>query len=153
MKEPVFREFHSERDVVLEERRQTDETQPEALLELFLATAFVAHPYHWDVIGWRSDIENHTRDDIHEYHRLYYAPNNAIIVLVGDFDPVAAQELMQKYFGKIPAQPIPKPVPLTLEPPQRGERRVALRYPATPRLMVGYHRCAANHPDYPVFES
>ena len=153
MKDPVFREFHSERDVVLEERRQTNETQPEALLqELFLSTAFMAHPYHWDVIGWRSDLENLTRDDIHEYHRLYYAPNNAIVVLVGDFDPVAAQELVQKYFGRIPAQPIPKPVPLTLEPPQRGERRVALRYSATPRLVVGYHRCASNHPDYPVFE-
>jgi predicted Zn-dependent peptidase len=153
MKDPVFREFHSERDVVLEERRQTNETQPEALLqELFLSTTFMAHPYHWEVIGWRSDLENLTRDDILEYHRLYYAPNNAIVVLVGDFDPVAAQELVQKYFGRIPAQPIPKPVSLTLEPPQRGERRVALRYAATPRLTVGYHRCASNHPDYPVFE-
>jgi predicted Zn-dependent peptidase len=153
MRDPVFREFHSERDVVLEERRQTNETQPEALLqELFLSTAFMAHPYHWDVIGWRSDLENLTRNDIHEYHRLYYAPNNAIVVLVGDFDPVAAQELVQKYFGRIPSQPISKPVPLTLEPPQRGERRASLRYSATPRLMVGYHRCAANHPDFPVFE-
>lgn len=153
MKEPVFREFYSERDVVLEERRQTNETQPEALLqELFLATAYMAHSYHWDVIGWRSDLENLTRDDVKEYHRLYYAPNNAIVVLVGDFDPAAAQDLIQKYFGRIPAQPIPKPVPLTLEPPQRGERRAVLRYPATPRLEIGYHRCAANHPDYPVFE-
>jgi predicted Zn-dependent peptidase len=153
MREPVFREFHSERDVVLEERRQTTETQPDGLLmELFLATAFMAHPYHWDVIGWRSDVENLTRDDVREYHQLYYAPNNAIIVLVGDFDPVQAQDLIQKYFGKIPTQTIAHPVPLTTEPPQHGERRAVLRYPATPRLVLGYHRVGVNHPDYPVFE-
>lgn len=153
MREPIFREFHSERDVVLEERRQTTETQPDAILfEQFQATAMMAHPYHWDVIGWRADVENWTRDDVKDYHRLYYAPNNAIIVLVGDFQLEQAEAVIHKYFGKIPAQEIPKPVSLTLEPEQNGEKRVVVQYPATPRLVIGFHRCAANHPDFPVFE-
>jgi len=138
MKEPVFREFHSERDVVLEERRQTNETQPAELLqERFLAAAFAAHPYHWGVIGWRSDIENYTRQDITDYHRRYYAPNNAIIVLVGDFPPEATQNLIRKYFGKIDRQTIPKPVAVTREPVQKGEVRIEVRAQATPRLVIG----------------
>ena len=153
MKEPVFREFYSERDVVLEERRQTTETQPEGiLLERFLPLAFSAHPYRWDVIGWRSDLENCTRADVSEYHRLYYAPNNAILVLVGDFPVEQAEALIRKYFGKIPAQAIAHPVCMTEEPPQLGEKRMALQAEGTPRLMVGYHRPAATHPDYLVLE-
>ena len=153
MKEPVFREFHSERDVVLEERRQTNETQPaEILQERFLAAAFAAHPYHWGVIGWRSDIENYTRQDIINYHRLYYAPNNAIIVLVGDFQLATAQNMIRKYFGKIDRQPIAKPFAVTQEPVQKGEVRIAVRGQASPRLIIGYHRPGANHPDYPAIE-
>lgn len=153
MREPFFREFHSERDVVLEERRQTTETQPEAVLfENFLAAAYMAHPYQWDVIGWRADLENLTRQDIVDYHRLYYAPNNAILVLVGDFQPDQAESLIRRYFGKIPRQDITKPVTLTAEPVQLGERRLTIAQDAAPRLMVGFHRCAVTHPDYPVFE-
>jgi predicted Zn-dependent peptidase len=153
MREPIFREFHSERDVVLEERRQSTETQPEAVLfENFLATAFLAHSYNWDVIGWRSDLENLTRRDVAEYHRLYYAPNNAILVLVGDFQPDQAEALIHRYFGKIPEQAIPKPIALTAEPLQLGERRIKVSQDATPRLIVGFHRCAVTHPDYPVLE-
>jgi len=153
MREPFFREFHSERDVVLEERRQTTETQPEAVLfENFLAAAYMAHPYQWDVIGWRADLENLTRQDIVDYHRLYYAPNNAILVLVGDFEPDHAENLIRKYFGKISRQDIAKPVTLTAEPAQLGERRLTILQDAAPRLVVGFHRCAVTHPDYPVFE-
>ncbi|MBP7865259.1 MAG: insulinase family protein [Acidobacteria bacterium] len=153
MKEPVFREFYSERDVILEERRQTTETQPDGvMIERFLAAAFTAHSYRWDVIGWRSDIENYTRRDVAEYHRLYYAPNNAILVLVGDFQPGPAEALIRKYFGKIPAQDIPRPVAMTLEPPQLGEKRLTVTFEGTPRLMIGFHRPGFGHPDYPVLE-
>jgi len=153
MREPFFREFHSERDVVLEERRQTTETQPEAVLfENFLAAAYTAHPYQWDVIGWRADLENLTRQDVADYHRLYYAPNNAILVLVGDFQTDQAEGLIRKYFGKIPRQDITKPVTLTAETVQLGERRLTVSQDATPRLIIGFHRCPVTHPDYPVFE-
>jgi len=152
MREPVFREYYSERDVVSEERRQTTETQPAAVLfERFLATAVMAHPYHWDVIGWRSDIENWTRDDVRNYHRLYYAPNNAIVVLVGDFDISEAKQLIHKYFGKIPSQHITKPLAMTQEPEPLGEKRLLVHLEAAPRLILGYPRCQANHPDYPLF--
>jgi predicted Zn-dependent peptidase len=152
MREPVFREFYAERDVVSEERRQTKETQPAAMLyERFLATAVMAHSYHWDVIGWRSDIENWTREDVREYHRVYYAPNNAIVVLVGDFEIAAAKNLIHKYFGKIPAQPVTKPLAMTQEPPPLGEKRIKVHLDASPRLIIGYPRCQANHPDFPLF--
>lgn len=152
MREPVFREYYSERDVVSEERRQTTETQPAAVLfERFLATAIMAHPYHWDVIGWRSDIENWTRDDVRDYHRIYYAPNNAIIVLVGDFDISEAKHLIHKYFGTIPPQPIAKPLAMTQEPAPLGEKRINVHLDAAPRLILGFPRCQTNHPDYPLF--
>lgn len=153
MREPVFREFHSERDVVLEERRQTHETQPAVLLdETLLATAFLCHPYRWETIGSRSDAENWTRADVANYHHLYYAPNNAIIVLVGNFQPEATLALIKRYFGKIPSQTIPRPASLAFEPPQTGEKLVTVHYPGMPRISLAFHRPQANSPDFPILE-
>jgi predicted Zn-dependent peptidase len=80
------------------------------------------------------------------YFKTYYAPNNALAVLVGDFDPAAALALIARYFGPIPPQPIPQ-VAITAEPEQRGERRVTVEFDARPQLVIGYHIPALGHPD------
>ena len=144
---PVFREFYAERDVVHEERRMRTDTRPENLLwESFQAAAFIAHPYGNPVIGWPSDISRLTREEVLQYFKTYYAPNNAIAAIVGDIDPDKTYALMEKYFGPIPAQPIP-PRNIPDEPEPRGERRVVMEAEAQPRVYIGWHAPAIGHPD------
>ncbi len=147
IKNPVLREFYTERAVVHEERRQRYEANPEgALVESLFAFAFVAHPYRNPVIGWPSDIESLLRPDAMRYFKRFYAPNNAVAVLVGDLDPTSTARIVEEHFGSIPPQPLPEPR-ITQEPPQRGERRVSIRFDAQPRMMIGYHTPALGHPD------
>ena len=147
MKNPVLRDFYTERDVVREERRQRDEANPEGVLSQALVTlAFAAHPYRNPVIGWPSDIDSLTRPDALRYFTTFYVPNNAVAALVGDLDPERTGRLIEEYFGSIPSQPLPEPH-ITQEPQQRGERRVSVRFDAQPRLMIGYHIPAMGHPD------
>ena len=81
------KEFSSEREVVKEERRMRYEDDPvNTMVEQMMSVAFSAHPYQWPVIGWMADIDNFTRDDLYNHYRTYYVPNNATIVVVGDFD-------------------------------------------------------------------
>src|SRR5574337_1684469 len=102
MKNLVLREFYSERDVVMEERRLRLENSPFGLLiEQMNAVAFIAHPYRWPTIGWRSDIQNITKEETSEYFKRYYTPNNAVVVMVGDFNPEDAIKLVEKYFGDV----------------------------------------------------
>lgn len=121
------REFLSERDVVKEERRMRYEDDPtQTMVEQMMATAFAAHPYQWPVIGWMADLENLTRDDLSRHYKTYYAPNNATIVIVGDFDTRKVLPLVEKYFGGIPRGPeVPKVG--AVEPKQLGEKRVTVR--------------------------
>lgn len=151
IKNPVLREFYTERAVVHEERRQRYEANPEgALYETLFTTAYIAHPYRNPVIGWPSDIEGLLRPDALRYFKAFYAPNNATAVLVGDLDPERTTRMMEEQFGSIPPQPLPESR-LTQEPPQRGERRAALRFDAQPRVMIGYRTPAFGHPDtYPL---
>ena len=147
MRNPVFREFYTEREVVEEERRQRVDTSPRGqLLEAALATAFVALPYSHPVIGWPSELENLTRPQAREFFRTYYAPNNAFAVLVGDLDPAEVIRMAERYFGSTPAQPIPLPLPLE-EPPQPGERRIRVEFPAEPQLLMLYRSPPIGHPD------
>ncbi|OFV96837.1 MAG: hypothetical protein A3F68_01140 [Acidobacteria bacterium RIFCSPLOWO2_12_FULL_54_10] len=144
---PVFREFYPERDVVHEERRMRTDTQPEGLLwEKFMATAFEASPYQNPVIGWPSDLENMRREEVLEYFKTFYAPNNAIAAIVGDIDPDKTFAIMEKYFGPIPSQPQPRRY-ISQEPPQKSERRIALFFDAQPQLMIGYHIPQIGHKD------
>ena len=144
---PVFREFYPERDVVHEERRMRTDTQPAGLLwENFAATAFQAHPYRNPVIGWPSDIDNMTREEVLRYFKTFYAPNNAIAAIVGDIDPNETMAILEKYFGAIPAQPQPQRR-ISEEPEQRGERRVVVSYDAQPQLHIGYHIPRLGHED------
>jgi zinc protease len=143
----------SERGVVSSERRTSVENNPLGLLyEQFFATAYIAHPYQWPVIGWASDIESWTIDDLKAHYRMGYAPNNCVVVVSGDVNPEEVLALAKKYFEPIPRQEPPPPV-RTVEPPQLGERRVTVHRPANlPILITGYHIGPAKDPDYPVYE-
>ena len=138
----------SEREVVYSERRTSvDNNNQQFLDESVMATAFEAHPYQIPTIGWPSDIERWTMADLKEYFRIYYAPNNAVLVVVGDVTGPEVMAIMDKYFVGIKAQP-PPPEVRTIEPPQLGERRTEIRRPApVPLLEVGYHAGAADGPD------
>ncbi|MBU1651823.1 insulinase family protein, partial [bacterium] len=114
--------------------------------------AFMAHPYQWSVVGWMSDIEAITLEDCQEYHRIHYAPNNATVVLVGDFKTKEAVALIEKYYGKMPAQEPPREVQ-TVEPLQRGERRAYVHRKAQlPMLLAGYHIPDISHEDMPALQ-
>jgi predicted Zn-dependent peptidase len=140
--------LEQERDVVKEERRLRTENSIFGLMEEQLeALVFLAHPYRWPVIGWMEDIERITRDDCETFFRTYYAPSNAAIYAVGDLDPEAALGLVERHYGDIAGGPRPAPVPAG-EPPQRGERRASVRYPAqAPALLAGWRGPAARSPD------
>jgi zinc protease len=139
--------FDSEREVVYSERRLRDDSNAALLSEQVQATAFVAHPYQFPVIGWPSDIEAWTEDDLVSYYRTYYAPNNRTVVIAGDVTPSEVFALADEYLAATPAQPAPPPV-RTVEPPQQGARRVALEVPAqTPLLQVAFHSPPAGATD------
>jgi predicted Zn-dependent peptidase len=147
MVHPVFREFYTERDVVMEERRTRVETSPGGLLnEVHLAHAFTMHPYGVPVAGYMSDLAFLTRHQVRDYYRRYYGPNNATVAIVGDVDPDRVVELARRYLGPVPRGDEPDPV-LAVEPPQLGERRVEVTFDAEPRLKVGWHVPDAFHPD------
>ncbi|MBP8137062.1 MAG: insulinase family protein [Candidatus Eisenbacteria bacterium] len=143
----------SEVEVVREERRfRTDNSVPGMLDEALYSTAFVASPYHWPVVGWMKDLERITRDEMVEYFRTYYAPNNCTIVVSGDFDPAWVKGKLREYFGDIPRQ-TPPPKPVNAEPEQRGERRAEVHYPSeTVTFAVGYKALPVSDPDHYALE-
>lgn len=137
---PVFRQFFEERDVIMEERRLSLETQPTGrLVEDVLASAFKAHPYQTSVVGHMSDIKRITRQDVNRYFKQYYGPSNLTCAVVGDVDPAEVFRLAELYFGRIPSAPKPEPL-RTEEPEQWGERYVKVEVQAQPILFIGYHR-------------
>lgn len=142
---------NSERGVVYSERRSSVDNQSfRKLHEQVNATAFIAHPYQFPVIGWPSDIENWKMEDLQQYFQTYYAPNNTTLVIVGAVEPKQVFELAEKYFGPISAQPAPEPV-RTVEPKQVGQRRLVMNDAAqAPVLAVAFHIPQANHPDTPA---
>ncbi len=150
---PVLREFYKEKEVVMEERRLSTETQPVGrLLEEFLAAAYKAHPYGDPVIGHMSDLETISRTEAEAFFRTHYGPSNLTVAIVGDVDPARVKALAQEYFGRIPYRPAPDPVE-TVEPPQPGERRVVVEDPAQPFVLIGYHKPSINHEDNAVFDA
>ena len=134
------KEVEAERNVVLEERRRNVEDDPvSALGEEVLAAAFKVHPYGQPIIGFASDIENLTREDLLGYYRTYYAPNNAVLVVVGDFKREELLPRIKAHFEKIPRGPDPPKV-RAKEPEQQGERRVFLKKEAElPFVYMAYH--------------
>jgi len=123
-------EFRKEIEVVKEERRMRTEDQPRALLwEQLSAAAFTAAPYRRPIVGWMSDLDAMTPEDVRQFHRQWYVPGNAAIVVAGDVDVAQVRALAEKYYGGIPARAVPARKPRA-EPPQRGLRRIAVKAPA-----------------------
>src|SRR5688500_4723322 len=145
--------FRTEREVVKEERRMRVENQPYGRLnEIVYDQAFKVHPYKHPVIGSMKDLEAASIDDVREFFRTYYVPNNATLVLVGDFDTKEATGLVQQYLGRVPksSKPVPRDIPK--EPPQTEERRVRLEesWPL-PAVVVAHHITFDGHADsYPL---
>lgn len=132
--------FAPEKKVIMEERRLRTEDNPiSALAEIAGAVAYTVHPYRRPVIGWMGDIERLTREDLREHYRTYYTPNNAFLVVVGDFSTPQVFARIKAAFGKIRRGPAPPKVQLE-EPPQRGERRVVVKKEAElPVILMYYH--------------
>ncbi|MGF6349059.1 M16 family metallopeptidase [Variovorax sp. W2I14] len=123
-------EFKREIEVVKEERRLRTEDQPRALLgEQQNAAVFIASPYHRPVVGWMSDLDAMTPDDAREFHKRWYVPANAVLVVAGDVDVAKVRALAEKYYGVIPARAVPTRKP-RVEPVQRGIRRLEFKAPA-----------------------
>ncbi len=140
---PVPRQFYKERSVVMEERRMRVDSNPIGyMIEQFLATAYVAHPYRNPGTGWMSDISQVSATEADAFHKRYYVPANIVVTVVGDVTATKAMPMLEKYFGSIPAGP--KPMALaTVEPPQQAEKSVTLKEATQPFYIEGYHR-----PDY-----
>ncbi|MCC6443354.1 MAG: insulinase family protein, partial [Armatimonadetes bacterium] len=144
-------EVDSERTVIISER-EGGENRPQFLLgEEFRAAAFRVHPYRWSVIGDKCDLRAITRDDLYGHYRAYYGPNNCTLIVVGDFETGRALERIRHYYGGI-ERPVSPPPVRSVEPPQRGERRIRVHGPGgTAYLQIGFHTPAFGHPDtYPL---
>lgn len=149
MTEALFEpsEVESERSVIISER-QGNENDPTFLLEEELSSAaYRVHPYGHETIGYMSDLETMTRDDLYHHYQTYYTPNNATIAVTGDFNAGEILRIIERYFGRIEEGPEPPPVQ-AVEPPQRGERRVVVQGSAgTDYLAIAYHTPAATDDD------
>lgn len=133
----------SERDVVMEERRMRYDDDPQNLLfQEVVATAFKNHPYRWPVIGWMSDLKTLNPEDLRQHYATYYAPNNAVILVIGDIEPSGVLAKIKDAFGKIPAGPGIKAVPVT-EDEQQGEKRVILRKEAELPVVISVYKTPA----------
>lgn len=123
-------EFAKEIEVVKEERRMRTEDNPRArLYEELSAAVFVASPYRRPIVGWMSDLDAMTPDDVRAFYRRWYVPANAAVVVAGDVDVAQVRKLAEKYYGAIPARPVPVRKP-RVEPIQLGERRLDVKVPA-----------------------
>jgi predicted Zn-dependent peptidase len=152
MLNPVLRQFYTERDVVMEERRRSYDAEPSGKLwEDFQAAAFIVHPYGQPVIGWPSDIENLSRSKAEEFLHKYYAPNNTVVAIIGDIDPQQTIALVEKYFAAIPPGTPVAPVAVD-EPLQAGERHTEVIGDAEPELLIGFHKPTLPSGDDNVFD-
>ena len=145
--------FETEREVVKEERRMRVENQPYGKLnEIIYDQAFTTHPYKHPTIGSMADLEAASIEDVRDFFKTYYVPDNATLVLVGDFDPKEAMDLVKKYLGRVPkaTRPVPRDIPV--EPAQTKERRVRIdENVPLPAVVVAHHIVADGHPDsYPL---
>jgi zinc protease len=132
-------EFKKEIQVVMEERRLRTEDSPTGLMrELLMATAFISSPYRHPIIGWMNDLENMQAEDARQWYRDWYAPNNAVVVVVGDVKPLEVKAMVEKFYGPIRSKKLPERKP-QIEPEQRGEKQANLKAPAdSPQIMMGW---------------
>ncbi|HXL14716.1 MAG TPA: pitrilysin family protein, partial [Methylomirabilota bacterium] len=143
------KERQPEMTVVRNEYEIGENNPSVALYKAVVAAAIQAHPYHWDTIGYRSDIEGVSIETLKQHYKDFFWPDNAEAILVGDFDPVEALRLFDREFGSFPRSPKPIPAVITVEPPQEGERRVVVRRPGQVGLVqIGYMRPNSLDPDF-----
>ena len=135
---------------VVRNEYEIGENQPlQALGKAVTAAAIVAHPYHWDTIGYRSDIEGVSTEQLREHYKNFFWPDNSEALVVGDFEPAATLAMFDRYFGKMPKAPKPIPKVITVEPPQEGERRVIVSRPGnTSYLEFAWLRPGVLDPDW-----
>jgi predicted Zn-dependent peptidase len=151
-KNPVFREFYEEKDVIREERRMGVDSDPFGRLqEEFNSIAFSAHPYGRSLIGWPSDITATTIRDTQNFFETYYTNDNFTFAIVGDVDPDEMRNFAEIYFGDVQSTG-DAPVVKTIEPGQRGERRFTIIEDSQPILLVGYHTVSQTHEDWPALQ-
>ena len=150
---PVPREFYKERDVVMEERRMRIDSNPIGrMVEQFLATAYVAHPYGRPGVGWESELSQIDATEAAVFHKTYYTPSNIVIAVAGDVKASEAMPILEKYFVPIPAGPKPEAM-TTVEPPQHSEKSVIIRETTQPFYLEGYHRGDYLDPDDQVYDA
>jgi zinc protease len=145
--------FRTEREVVKEERRMRVESQPYGKLsEIIYDRAFTTHPYKHPTIGSMADLEAASIEDVRDFFRTYYVPENATLVIVGDFDPKEVMDLVEQYLGRVPKSNRPVPRDIPAEPPMTKERRVTLQENVPlPAVVVAHHITFDGHPDsYPL---
>lgn len=145
--------FVNEREVVKEERRMRVDNQPYGRLnEIIYANTFTTHPYKHPTIGSMADLEAASIDDVREFYQTFYVPENATLVIVGDFDLAQTKALVEQYFGRVPKADHPVPRDIPKEPPQQQEKRVRVEAPwPLPAVVVAYHITYDGHPDsYPL---
>jgi zinc protease len=139
-------EVASERTVIISERSGSENSPTFHLGEEVRAAAFKVHPYGNGVIGWKSDLETMTREDLYDHYRRYYTPGNAVVVCVGDFEQQWLVDRVGELFGSIPAGPV-VPAVRSVEPLQEAERRILMRRPAPNRYFQAvWHAPSASDP-------
>lgn len=149
----VPREFYKERDVVVEERRMRTDSNPIGrLIEQFLATAYVAHPYGRSGIGWPSEVSQITATEAMNFHKKYYVGSNLVVAVVGDVKAATVMPVLEKYFGRVPAGPKPEEM-TTVEPKQFAEKTVTIIEQTQPFYIEGYHRPNYRDPDDTVYDA
>ncbi len=149
---PVFRQYYAERDVVIEEMRQSYETKPDRLLSTqLLSAAYQAHPYGRPIIGWKSDIQFLPRSVCEEFFKNRYSLANAVVAVVGDIDIEKTKKLFEQYFSPIPTRAVEEPF-VSQEPEQMGERRIEVRFDAEPHVLIGFHKPTFPERDDYVFD-
>ncbi len=150
--EPVFREFYAERDVVFEERRMRTESTPLGkFFESFSSLFWESHPYSWPIIGWPSDIPAISKKQADEFYATYYMPQNLTLVLVGDFKSEETLVTAEKYFGRLKKGEGDVPDVVTLEQPQKAEKRFYAEAETNPNVDIYWHTPAFGHKDtYPL---
>ncbi len=141
-------EVDSERTVVISERQGNENSPSFRLGEAVQAAAFRVHAYHHEIIGDMADLETISRADLYRHYKKYYQPNNAVVVIAGDFEPDAMLARLENAYGGVPAgEPVERKI--RPEPDQQGEHRLVVEGPGeTSYLQAAYHAPAATHPDF-----
>lgn len=144
-------EVESERQVIISEREGSENYPQYQVREEVYATSFHTHPYTWPVIGWKNDLRNMTRNDLYQHYKRFYHPNNAILVICGNFDPVDASAKVRTLFSNIPAgEKVPDKIPF-VELPQKGERITVVKQPGMLNYLgIAYHIPEITNEDIPA---